>query len=85
MSWARAAYRSRQFFGALRVRLEAEEHTEVAAHLTPAEQRLFYAMDPRDQRHGLDVFRILKSGGQRDGSLLAAALLQRLNESRAER
>ena len=75
MSWARAAYRSRQFFGALRARLEKEERAEVAAHLTPAEQRLFSAMDLRDQRHALDVFRVLKSGGQRDASLLAAALL----------
>jgi hypothetical protein len=75
MSWARAAYRSRQFFGALRARLEEEERAEVAAHLTPAEQHLFYSMDLRDQRHALDVFRVLKSGGQRDASLLAAALL----------
>jgi len=75
MSWARAAYRSRQFFGALRARLEEEERAEVAAHLTLAEQRLFYAMDLRDQRHALDVFRVLKSGGHRDASLLAAALL----------
>jgi hypothetical protein len=75
MSWARAAYRSRQFFGALRARLEEEERAEVAAHLTPAEQHLFYSMDLRDQRHAFDVFRILKSGGQRDASLLAAALL----------
>jgi hypothetical protein len=75
MSWARAAYRSRQFFGALRARLGEEERAEVAAHLTPAEQRLFYSMDLRDQRHALDVFRVLKSGGQRDASLLAAALL----------
>jgi hypothetical protein len=75
MSWARAAYRSRQFFGALRARLEDEERAEVAAHLTPAEQHLFYSMDLRDQRHALDVFRVLNSGGQRDASLLAAAFL----------
>ena len=75
MSWARAAYRSRQFFGALRARLEEGERAEVAAHLTPAEQRLFSAMDLRDQRHALDVFRVLKSGGERDAALLAAALL----------
>jgi hypothetical protein len=75
MSWARAAYRSRQFFGALRARLEEEERAEVAAHLTPAEQHLFYSMDLRDQRHALDVFRVLKSGGHHDASLLAAALL----------
>jgi hypothetical protein len=75
MSWARATYRSRQFFGAFRARLEEEERAEVAAHLTPAEQQLFYSMDLRDQRHALDVFRVLTSGGHRDASLLAAALL----------
>jgi hypothetical protein len=75
MSWARATYRSRQFFGALRARLDEEGRAEVAAHLTPAEQQLFYSMDLRDQRHALDVFRVLKSGGHRDASLLAAALL----------
>jgi hypothetical protein len=75
MSWARAAYRSRQFFGALRARVEDDERAEVAAHLTGAERRLFHSMDLRDQRHALDVFRALKSGGQRDPSLLAAALL----------
>ena len=75
MFWARAAYRSRQFFGALRARVEEDERAEVAAHLTPAQQRLFHSMDLRDQRHALDVFRVLKSGGQRDPSLLAAALL----------
>lgn len=75
MSWARAAYRSRQFFGALRARVEEDERAEVAAHLTPAEQRLFQSMDLRDQRHALDVLRALKASGQRDPSLLAAALL----------
>jgi hypothetical protein len=75
MSWARAAYRSRQFLGALRARVKEDERAEVAAHLMPAEQRLFQSMDLRDQRHALDVFRALKSGRQRDPSLLAAALL----------
>jgi hypothetical protein len=75
MSWARAAYRSRQFFGALRARVGEEERVEVAAHLTPAEQALFYSMDLRDQRHGLDTFGVLRANGQRDPSLLAAALL----------
>jgi len=75
MFWARAAYRSRQFLCALRARVDDDERAEVAAHLTPGEQHLFYSMDIRDQRHALDVFRALKSGGQQDPSLLAAALL----------
>lgn len=82
MFWARAAYRSRQFFGALRARVEDDERAEVAAHLTAAEQRLFHSMELRDQRHALDVFRALKSSGQRDPSLLAAALLHDLGKGR---
>jgi hypothetical protein len=75
MFWARAAYRSRQFLAALRARVAEEERAEVATVLTLAEQRLFYSMELRDQRHALNVFRALKSGEQRDPSLLAAALL----------
>ena len=75
MFWARAAHRSRQFFGALRARVEEDERAELAAHLTPAERHLFHSMDLRDQRHALDIFRALRSSGQRDRSLLAAALL----------
>ena len=75
MFWARAAYRSRQFFGALRARVDPDERAEVAAHLTPAEERLFLSMDLRDRRHSLDVFLALQSSGRRDPSLLAAALL----------
>ena len=75
MSWARAAYRSRQFFGAFRARLEEEERAEVTTHLTSAEQHLFYSMDLRDQRHALDVFYALEAAGHRDASLLAAAFL----------
>ena len=82
MSWARAAYRSRQFFGALRAQVGEEERLEVAAHLTPAEQALFYSMELRDQRHGLDTLGILRAGGERDPSLLAAALLHDVGKGR---
>ena len=75
MSWARAAHRSRQFFRALRARLEEQERAEVTTHLTSAEQHLFYSMDLRDQRHALDVFYALEAAGHRDASLLAAAFL----------
>jgi hypothetical protein len=82
MSWARAAYRSRQFFGALRARVGEEERAEVAAHLMPGEQDLFFSMEVSDQRHALDVFRIVKANGQEDASLLAAALLHDVGKGR---
>lgn len=82
MSWARAAHRSRQFFGALRARVGDEERAEAAAHLTPGEQALFYSMETGDQRHALDVFRIVKAAGQADPSLLAAALLHDVGKGR---
>jgi hypothetical protein len=82
MSWARAAYRSRQFFGALRAQVGEGERAEVAAHLTPAEQALFHSMEVSDQRHALDVLRMLKAKGQADASLLAAALLHDLGKGR---
>ncbi len=82
MSWARAAYRSRQLFGALRSKVAEEERVELAAYLTPGEQGLFYAMEVRDQRHGLDTFGALKAGGQREPSLLAAALLHDVGKGR---
>jgi hypothetical protein len=82
MSWARAAYRSRQFFGALRARVGEGERSEVAANLTPAEQALFFSMEVSDQRHALDAFRIVKANGRRDASLLAAALLHDVGKGR---
>lgn len=82
MSWARAAYRSRQFFGALRARVGEEERAEVAAYLTSGEQALFFSMEVRDQRHALDVFRIVSANGGRDASLLAAALLHDVGKGR---
>lgn len=82
MFWARAAYRSRQFFGALRACVGEGERAEVEAHLTAAERHLFRSMDLRDQRHAMDVFQTLKSGGQRDTSLLAAALLHDAGKGR---
>ncbi len=82
MFWARAAYRSRQFFGALRACVGEDERAEAEAHLTAAERELFRSMEPRDQRHALDVFHALESGGQRDPSLLAAALLHDAGKGR---
>jgi predicted HD phosphohydrolase len=75
MSSARAAYRIRQFFASLGAGLSAQERQIVAAHLSQEQQRLFYAMTTRDQRHCLDVFYALRRGGCQDEEVLLAALL----------
>ncbi len=75
MSLARAAYRARQLAGALRVRLDSGDRETVASRLSAAQQRLFFAMTVRDQRHCLDVYHALCREGCRDEDLLLAALL----------
>ena len=75
MSLARAAYRSRQFFASLGARLSPAERQTIAAHLTPAQQRLFSAMTVRDQRHSLDVLQALQRMGCQEEEVLLAALL----------
>jgi len=68
-------YRLSQFFRALTARLTPEERALVAAALSPNELRLFERMPHHDQRHCLDVFRLLRRGGYDDPLLLRAALL----------
>jgi hypothetical protein len=75
MFLARARYRSRQFFGALRAEVGEDDRVRVARVLGPELERLFYTMDLRDQRHGLDVLGSLERRGHDDDVLLAAALL----------
>ena len=75
MSLARALYRSRQFFRSVGASISAEDRAEVAQRLNAEQQRLFYAMTARDQRHCLDVFHALQSDRHDDPDLLLAALL----------
>ncbi len=82
MSSARAAYRWRQFLGALRPRLDEDDRLLVAQRLSPALQRLFYSMTLRDQRHALDVARTLVADGESDDSLVQAALLHDVGKGR---
>ncbi|MCH8850610.1 MAG: hypothetical protein IIC89_07275 [Chloroflexi bacterium] len=72
---ARAFHRSRQFFTALRPRVDAGLQSQAFALLSERERALFSTMTPRDQQHCLDVYRRLKEEGHDDGDLLAAALL----------
>jgi hypothetical protein len=70
-----ARYRLAQFFMALSARLTPEERALVARTLSSSELRLFERMPRYDQRHCLEVYRLLRRGGYADPLLLRAALL----------
>jgi len=72
---ARFRYRLAQFLAAVTARLTPEERALTAAVLSPAELPLFERMPQHDQRHCLDVYRLLRRGGYADPLLLRAALL----------
>lgn len=70
------AGKARQFVRHLTGRVTPGERAAVAAWLTPAQLRLFGAMHPADQRHGLDVVAALRAAGHDgDPELLLAGLL----------
>ena len=71
---ARPLYRSRQVLHALRPRIEQPNLDAARGVLNEGESRLFFAMQPADQRHALEVYTRLR-GRVDDRDLLAAALL----------
>jgi len=71
----RIRYRLLQLFNAVTAHLTPEERVLVAAVLSPAELRLYERMPQHDQRHCLDVYRLLLRGGYDDSLLLRVALL----------
>jgi hypothetical protein len=71
----RPLYRSRQFFGSLRPRVDPSLRDEATASLPEPARALFDSMTVRDQQHGLDVYRRLREAADHDPDLLAAALL----------
>ena len=73
--WPAAAYRVRQFFAALRPRVDGAERKEAAAVLGEGLLPLFDSMALRDQRHCLDVYLTLRSRDCGDRDVLTAALL----------
>ncbi len=75
MSLPRPHYRLRQFFSALRPRLQRPELTDARNLLGADLFPLFRSMTVRDQRHSLDVLRYLRRQGCQDRDMLAAALL----------
>jgi len=55
-------------------RVDDEERRALVAWLTLPQMRLFEAMHPADQRHGLDVVAALQAAGHDDPDLLLAGL-----------
>ncbi len=72
---SRALYRSRQFFGSVRPRVDESLREQAFALLNDGQRQLFTSMTARDQQHCLDVYSALREQGHDDGDLLVAALL----------
>jgi hypothetical protein len=72
---AQALYRTRQFLGSVRPRVDAGLQAEAFRVLREPERRLFEKMTLRDRQHSLDVYRRLRQQGHDDSDLLAAGLL----------
>jgi len=68
----RARYRVRQFTRGLRPHLSATEIAEARARLAPMEFALFLNAQPRDRRHSMDLYELLRDEGASDAMLVAA-------------
>jgi putative nucleotidyltransferase with HDIG domain len=78
----RPLYRTRQFLGALRPTVESDERADAKRLLGERLWPLFESMKTRDQRHSLDVFRLLRHEQDHDEALLMAALLHDVGKGR---
>ena len=72
---SRLAYRTRQFWNALFGSRKQVETEVLLPHLTPSQMVLFRRMQPSEQAHAYQILERLKTAGQTDPDLLAAALL----------
>ena len=72
---SRPLYRARQFFEALRPRIDGDLYAEATALLGPELTPLFDSMAPRDRVHCLEVYRRLAESGCDNPDTLVAALL----------
>ena len=72
---SRALYRSRQFFGSVRPRVDEALREQAFALLNDSQRQLFSSMTTRDKQHCLDVYSALREKGHDDSDLLVAALL----------
>jgi hypothetical protein len=79
---ARPIYRTRQFILALFPRVQENERQVARSLLSEAEWRLFETMEPRDQRHGIEVMGRLLARGVSDADILGAALLHDCGKGR---
>ncbi|MEX2227743.1 MAG: hypothetical protein WEB52_15005 [Dehalococcoidia bacterium] len=72
----RITHRVRQFFGALRPRVTADDRADAYRYLNPPLRTVFEAMTLRDQQHGIVVYQRVREAAQGDDpALFAAALL----------
>jgi hypothetical protein len=74
-------YRVSQFFRALAAWVPKRELSLLSEYLTPPQAELFLRMPRCDQRHGLDVFHVLRRKQHHDHDLLTAALLHDVGKS----
>jgi len=72
LTLGRLRYRTRQFTRGLRPHLAAVEVAEARRMLSKAEFALFLNAQPRDRRHSMDLYRVLKAQGASDAALVAA-------------
>lgn len=73
----------RQFFGALRPRVDAEDRADAYRYLNTAQQAVFESMTLRDQEHGIVVFRRVRDeSSAEDEALFIAALLHDCGKGR---
>ncbi len=79
----RAPHRIRQFFGALRPRVDPGERADAYCYLNDAQRALFESMMLRDQQHGIEVYRRVRAAaGPGDQALFCAALLHDCGKGR---
>jgi hypothetical protein len=74
-------YRVSQFFRALVAWVSKQELGLLSEYLTPTQVELFQRMPRCDQRHGLEVFYVLRRKQHDDHDLLVAALLHDVGKS----
>ena len=79
---SRAIYRSRQFFGSVRPRVDAALRDEAFRLLSEPQRALFSSMTVRDQQHCLAVYRRLRAQRHDHSGLLVAALLHDAGKGR---
>lgn len=77
-------YRAQQFWQAIRIKKLPETAVfTINAHLTTAEQAIFYQLPISDQWHSYKVLQTVQSVGAMDSALQTAALLHDVGKARS--